>query len=197
MNFPSTFTLFLLFVSVAPHQSNAQAFASAPAQAPAAATTTVTGKTMSKQELLDKACHCKYKDLCMSFLGSFPESDVKDMHGLAEFTLKMVSLNATKVYEEIEKMEAASTDDVVKQKLNDCSENYQDVIDQFEDSMPALDSKAYDDVITFITAAMNDVQSCEDGFKQPPTAKSPLTETNDVVTQLCNLCLGITNMVDK
>ncbi|CAN1219774.1 Pectinesterase inhibitor [Linum perenne] len=152
---------------------------------------------MAKPELLNKGCQNKYPDLCKSFLGSFPESDVKDIHGLAKFAIKMVSLNATKTVEDIKKMEATATDDVTKQKLSDCGQNYQDVVDQLEDSIPALDSSGYDEVITFITAAMNDVKSCEDGFTQPPIAKCPLTETNEVVIKLCNICLSITNMVGK
>ncbi|CAL1407514.1 unnamed protein product [Linum trigynum] len=195
----STFLLVLITITTC-HQAHAQ---EAPQAAPGPSTSTsasATGPTMTKPELLAKACDNTplTKDLCRSFLASFPESEVKDIHALAKFAIKMTSLNASKTHDQIETMEHnPATDDVTKQRLNDCAENYQDAIDQLEDSMPALDSKVYDDVITFITAAVQDVESCEDGFKEPPAVKSPMTETNQVFTQLCNICLSITNMCGK
>ncbi|KAF8401431.1 hypothetical protein HHK36_012370 [Tetracentron sinense] len=87
------------------------------------------------------------------------------------------------------------TDPYVQQCLNDCSENYLDAIEQIDDSLAALDSKGYNDVNTWVTAAMSDAESCEQGFKDGASHVSVLHDKNAIFGQLCSNALAITNLL--
>ncbi|KDP23457.1 hypothetical protein JCGZ_23290 [Jatropha curcas] len=147
-------------------------------------------------EIVTQSCEkIPHKDLCLSALGSAPESDVHDLPGLTKFALKMASLNGTELYKKTAELYQTSSDEFVKQCLTDCSEVYQDAIDQLEDSMVAIDSKVYDDVTTWVTAAVTDTQSCEDGFKEKQGFTSPLSQDNAVFSQLCSIALSLSNLL--
>ncbi|KAF2309922.1 hypothetical protein GH714_005649 [Hevea brasiliensis] len=88
-------------------------------------------------------------------------------------------------------------DEFIQQCLSDCPEIYQDAIDQLKDSIVALDSKAFNDVNTWVTAAMTDVESCEDGFKEKPEIAPPLTDMDKRFSQLCSASSAITNLLAK
>ncbi|CAN0914141.1 Putative invertase inhibitor [Linum grandiflorum] len=109
----------------------------------------------------------------------------------------MVSTKAETTQKQIEEMEAKSEDAATKKKLNDCSEMYRDVTDTLKETVQSMDKKAFDDVIASLTAATNDVEACEDGFKEPPVVPSPLTAVNEMFTQFCSICLAITSTVDQ
>ncbi|KAJ9185953.1 hypothetical protein P3X46_005521 [Hevea brasiliensis] len=154
--------------------------------------------THQTSDLVTKTCdQTLYKDLCNSALASAPESEVTDVQSLAKFALKMTSLNAVEIHKRISLLFNTSSDEFIKQCLTDCSEIYTDATDQLEDSMVALDFKSYNDVNTWVTAAMTDAQSCEDGFNEKSGIVSPLSDINKKFTQLCSISLAITNLLDK
>ncbi|RVW97864.1 hypothetical protein CK203_021174 [Vitis vinifera] len=68
-------------------------------------------------------------------------------------------------------------------------------LDRIEDSLKALESKGYNDVNTWVTAAMADAESCEEGFLDRPGHKSPLTGRSTIFNQLCSTALTITNFL--
>lgn len=138
-----------------------------------------------------------YKDLCKSALATAPKTDVKDVQSLAKFALEMTSLNGGEIHKRITQLLTTNSDEFVKQCLTDCSTVYQDAIDQLNDSMVALDTKAFNDVNTWVSAAMTVAQSCEDGFKGKQGIVSPLTDMNKRFGQLCSVSLAITNQAAK
>merc|ERR1711879_1030068 len=149
-------------------------------------------------DLISKTCdQTLYKDYCKTVLGAAPESDVKDLPSLTKYALKMASLNGVKIHKKIDQISKSNKDEFIQQCLDDCSEIYQDAIDQVEDSTAAVDGKSYNDVNTWVTAAMTDSQTCEDAFKEQDGVKSPLTDDNTKFNQLCSIILTMSNLLAK
>ncbi|RVW60386.1 hypothetical protein CK203_089882 [Vitis vinifera] len=130
-------------------------------------------KSSLGEELIAQVCdHAIYKDLCISSLQSVPESKDADLFELTTIALKLAAANAT----EIKNM-------------------FRNALDRIEDSLKALESKGYNDVNTWVTAAMADAESCEEGFLDRPGHKSPLTGRSTIFNQLCSTALTITNFL--
>lgn len=147
-------------------------------------------------DLIRKTCdHTLYKSLCMSSLQSDPNSLKTDLKGLATIAINLAKANATDTSEQINKLFNTTTDPFIQDCLTDCSENYADAVDQLGNSIAALDSKAYNDVNTWVTAAMTDADTCEEGFTAEPGHKLVLGDRNTVFSQLCSNVLAITNLL--
>ncbi|KAJ7977908.1 putative Pectinesterase inhibitor [Quillaja saponaria] len=153
--------------------------------------------TTSTDLIIQVCSRALQKDMCKNILESDPESKGADIHGLDKIALKTALTNATNINNQINQLlnkESDVSDPKVEQGLSDCSKNYQDAIDQLEDSLAAIDSKGYNDVNTWVTAAIADAESCEQGFKDQKV-KSPITPMNTLFSQLCNISLAITNVL--
>ncbi|KAJ7973319.1 putative Pectinesterase inhibitor [Quillaja saponaria] len=146
--------------------------------------------------LIIQACSLALqKDQCKRILESDPESKGADIHGLAKIALKQASTSATNLSKQIKQLLNKESDRKVKQSLNDCSDNYEDIIDKLKDSMAAIDTTSYNDVNTWVTAAMSNAESCEQGFKDQNVQKSPIIQMNANFHQLCSVSLAITNVL--
>ncbi|WKA02752.1 hypothetical protein VitviT2T_020906 [Vitis vinifera] len=154
-------------------------------------------KSSLGEELIAQVCdHAIYKDLCISSLQSVPESKDADLFELTTIALKLAATNATEIKKYVQKLlNKSHSDRYTHQCLADCSENYEDALDRIEDSLKALESKGYNDVNTWVTAAMADAESCEEGFLDRPGHKSPLTGRSTIFNQLCSIALTITNFL--
>ncbi|KAF5739886.1 pectinesterase inhibitor-like [Tripterygium wilfordii] len=149
------------------------------------------------EDLIAQACdRTLYKNVCKAILESDPESEGSDFQDLGKIALQFASKNATAIFELVLDLSNSTTNEFERQCLADCSEGFQDVIEQVRDSIEALQSKRYNDANTWITAAMTDAQSCEEGFHEEPGHDSPLTEMNELFSQICSIALTITNLLD-
>ena len=148
------------------------------------------------QNLIAQACgYTSYKPLCLSTLQSDSEAkSAKDLLTIAKVALKHAGTKAQAVNAEVKKQQGSATDEGLKQALSDCAENYGDAIDQIQSSTTALGSKKYNDVNTWVSAAMNDADSCNQGF-QDQSVKSPMSTSNTKFTQLSSNVLAITNQL--
>jgi pectinesterase inhibitor-like protein len=147
-------------------------------------------------DLIAKTCErTLYKDLCKASLYSITNSNQADLHGLAGLALKLAARNATNISKDITNLLNKNSDPVMQQCLSDCSENYIDAIDQIRDSLAALDSKGYNDANTWVTAAMSDADSCEQGFDDQGAQESPLKANSTTFSQLCSNALAIINLL--
>ncbi|KAL0006093.1 hypothetical protein SO802_013654 [Lithocarpus litseifolius] len=146
------------------------------------------------QNLIDQACgYTSYKALCLSTLQSDSEAKkAKDLLTIAKVALKYTGKKAQDINKEIKKLQGSANDEGLKQALTDCAENYGDAIDQIQSSTTALASKKYNDVKTWVSAAMNDADSCEQGFEDQ-SVKSPIASSSTTFTQLSSNVLAITN----
>ncbi|KAJ9174945.1 hypothetical protein P3X46_013538 [Hevea brasiliensis] len=153
--------------------------------------------TLHASDLITQTCDkTLYKDLCISTLGS---TNVKDMQSLAELVLNITSSNGSETQKLIAEIlnKSSNNNNFMKIYLRDCSEAYQNAVDQLNKSMAALKSKAFNDLNTWVTAAMSNAESCENGFKENPGTVSPFTNSNKKFSQLCSITLTITNLLAK
>ena len=144
-------------------------------------------------ELIEKVCqHSPHSDICMASLRTDPNSGQADMEGLALIALKVAHANATDTSQHIAKLlNNSALDPFIEQCLTDCSEQYLDAVEQIEDSLVALTAKGFHDVDAWVKAAIADVDTCEQGFKEKPDYESMLTHRNIIFKQLCNNALAI------
>ncbi|XP_077226937.1 putative invertase inhibitor [Tasmannia lanceolata] len=152
--------------------------------------------TKPGKDLIHETCkHTLYYDTCVASLQSSSESQTADLQGLASIALHAAADSAIETSNHIALLLNNTTDSFIQQCLSDCSENYLDAIDQIEDSIAALDSKGYNDVNVWVTAAMSDSDTCEEGFKEQPGYKSMLTDNSAEFYKLCSNALAITKLL--
>ncbi|MCL7030227.1 hypothetical protein MKW94_008579 [Papaver nudicaule] len=149
-------------------------------------------------DLISKTCGAtKYKDLCIKTLSADEDSVEADLAGLASIAIKVAMQNGSDTYNYVQQLQKkAEYQPFTQQCLSDCTEHYMDAVDQLEDSLAAIDAQGFNDVSTWVEAAMTDADSCEEGFKDG-SGPSLLTDRNTVFNQLCSNALAIANMLAK
>ncbi|KAM7255590.1 hypothetical protein ACFE04_008488 [Oxalis oulophora] len=131
-----------------------------------------------------------YKDLCNSILKNQGATDLTSLGAIA---LKIANSNGQKVQNQISALVKTASPEV-KKVLSDCSENLNDAIGQVKDSTTALSKKSYGDVLTWMSAALTDADTCVDGFTQKKIT-SPVVDTSKTFSQICSIVLTITNIL--
>ncbi|XP_031252488.1 pectinesterase inhibitor-like [Pistacia vera] len=148
-------------------------------------------------DLITKTCeHTRFRTLCIAALTSDTESKSTNLHGLAEISLKIALSNASETHDYISELAGKTKDKYMQQCLEDCSENYRQAALQIEDSMKALSSKGYENVKTWVSGAMSNAESCQEGFHGKRGYKCPFSMMNKFFSQLCSISLSITNLFD-
>ncbi|KAF5746722.1 pectinesterase inhibitor-like [Tripterygium wilfordii] len=152
----------------------------------------------SPEDLITQACdRSLYKNVCKAILESDTEGKgSSDLQDLGKLALQFASKNATAIFEQILDVFDSTTNEFERQCLADCSEGFQDAIEQIHDAIEALESKQYDDANTWITGAMGDAQSYEEGFHEEPGHESPLSKMSELFSQICSIALTITNLLN-
>lgn len=152
--------------------------------------------TEASNDLITTSCEkTMYKELCTASLRSDKDSSGSDLQGLGKISLKITLANANEIHGYISELLKKDGKPFLQQCLKDCSKNLQDAILEIKDSIAAIDSRSYSDVNTWVSAAMSYEESCEDGFKEKPGFKSPLTQMNAKFSQLCSISLTISNLL--
>ncbi|XP_023515956.1 pectinesterase inhibitor-like [Cucurbita pepo subsp. pepo] len=154
---------------------------------------------LTNADLITKTCSSTpYNDLCLSILESSPNSNGTDLYGLTEIMLYIAAENVSLIHEHLMELQnKTEMDTFMDECLTDCLESYQDATDQIEDSITALEFKAYHDIKTWVAAAMNDGAVCENGFKEKPDHKSPIVEMSKVFDQICSIILAMANILSQ
>ncbi|KAL2945328.1 putative invertase inhibitor [Bienertia sinuspersici] len=153
--------------------------------------------TKAPNALIEKACaNAQNKDSCIQTLKSQPGSETADLK-----TLAFLSLNTTKelgsqisswVSDKLEDQESMGPG--IDQALNDCNDQYTDAMAQLEDSLVAMFSNAYKDVNTWMTTAMKNANTCEEGLKKG-NAVDVMGDKNKVFAQHCSNALAVVNVL--
>ncbi|KAF4347915.1 hypothetical protein G4B88_027668 [Cannabis sativa] len=118
-------------------------------------------------DLISDTCgKALYKDVCEKTLRADPNSRGAKVDGLAKIALKAASSSAKTTQGQITSLLKTAKDKAVIAALKDCNENYDGANSQLNDSLKAMVNKRYADVNIWVTAAMTDGDSCEDGFKK-------------------------------
>lgn len=114
----------------------------------------------------------------------------------AKTALKAATEYGVALQKEISGMLKSESDTNLKASLKDCNKNYQNAVSQLKNSEDALESKRYNDVNAWVSAAMSDAESCADGFQDQDVKSSPIASKNTNFRQLCSNVLAITNKLD-
>ncbi|KAK9146973.1 hypothetical protein Sjap_006876 [Stephania japonica] len=156
----------------------------------------VAAEASTGSDLVSKVCiEVPFKDLCISNLGSHPNSKQLDLAGLGSLALKIAMETAANTSVKIGELLEKSPDSFEGQCLSDCAENFLDATDQLEDSIAALDSKGYSDVGTWVHAAIADAESCARGFNEQPGSPSPLADISNIFHRQCRNALAINKLL--
>lgn len=176
--FPGIVFLFLALANVA------SAFAPTPAPS-------TPGKG-----LIDKVCKTtRYPDLCTTALSAHPAAASADVHGLANIALEAAATHAKNISAILAQKVTATEDPYLLQCYSDCSENFLDAKDQLEDSRAALESERYNDVNTWVSAAMSDAESCQGGFNDQGVNDAKFIARSHNFVKYCSNVLAITNLI--
>ncbi|KAL6008280.1 hypothetical protein ACLOJK_033786 [Asimina triloba] len=133
-------------------------------------------------------------DFCVASLEAVPESYTADLNGLGIISLKLALLNATHAEHRVVELQAGKQDLFTKRCLETCPELYSDATSSLEDSIKAFSFSSYDDANAYVSAAMDDCGTCEDGFKEKEGVVSPMMKENQDIFQLCAIALAITRL---
>ncbi|CAN6468652.1 unnamed protein product [Victoria cruziana] len=157
----------------------------------------VAASAATNTDLLHRVCNnVTFKDLCISSLGSDPSSSTANINELAVISVQVAKDHAKATYSLIEHLlNSSSSNPSLQQSLTDCEEAYVDIVDQLEDSISAFSEKQFKNINTWVSAAISDVQMCDDGFKEQHLKKSPLVQKNAITSKLCRNVLQILKML--
>ncbi|GMH02601.1 hypothetical protein Nepgr_004440 [Nepenthes gracilis] len=151
--------------------------------------------TAGAEALIKQACQkALYKEFCVSTLKARPEAKNIDLKGLAFLTMKVAKEqgNATAAFIDTKLKNEESLAPGLDQALNDCREQYDDALAQIEDSMQAFLANAANDVNTWLSAAMTNADTCEEGLNDAGVGGA-MGDRNQVFVKLCSNALAVTN----
>ncbi|KAF5732638.1 invertase/pectin methylesterase inhibitor family protein [Tripterygium wilfordii] len=137
---------------------------------------------------------CRQSGNCTFSLKSNPvEGQRADLVSVTLIAIRLASDNAVETSSHIKSLlnNTADMDPSIEQGLFDCSDQYLDAIEQLNNSMAALVENDYKDLYVWISTAMSDAESCEDGFKDVKDHPSVLTDRNNQFSQLCKDALTV------
>ncbi|KAL9228213.1 hypothetical protein vseg_003818 [Gypsophila vaccaria] len=147
---------------------------------------------------IEKACSSSpHKELCVETLKSYPGSANADIKTLAFMSLNLTKLYGKQVADWIaEKVEDPELGPELEQALADCSDQYTDAMAQLEDSLVAFFSNALVDVKTWMSTAMTNANTCEDGLKAA-NAGNIMGNKNTEFSKYCSNTLAIVHELGK
>ncbi|XP_074309585.1 putative invertase inhibitor [Silene latifolia] len=156
------------------------------------------GENGKNNPLITKACaSAQYKDLCIKTLKEQPGSANADIKTLAFMSLNITTSFGKMVSDWVaEKLEDPELGPQIEQALTDCSDQYTDAMAQLEDSMVAFFSNAFNDVKTWMSTAMTNANTCEEGLKTANAIKV-MGNKNKEFSQYCSNVLAIVNEMTK
>ncbi|GAB4841109.1 hypothetical protein Ancab_021853 [Ancistrocladus abbreviatus] len=145
--------------------------------------------------IIEKACETAVdKNFCITTLKAKPETKNLDLKGVAFLSLKLAKeqANVSAAYVAAQLKNEENLDPQLDQAYNDCSELYDDVLAQIEDSMQAFLAHNATDVDTFMLAAIADAGTCQQSLDESKV-KSPLSARNQMLVKLCNIAFSATH----
>ncbi|XP_050236241.1 pectinesterase inhibitor 28-like [Mercurialis annua] len=152
--------------------------------------------------LVGKVCERTHsKANCIASLASNRDSKTANIEQLGLIALKLAAENATHTTLHIKQLlnNRSTWDPTTEQALSDCYDQYVDANTQLADAGAALLVKDNRNVYVWVSAAIANAKTCEDGFKQNSVAgkDSILTQKNAIFRQLCNNVLAIVKFMNN
>lgn len=134
-------------------------------------------------------------NFCVRSLQADPRSKSTNLTGLGLISLDLSTAKCSQASSRTRHL-LNNSGLVSKEKkcLEDCLELYSDTMDTLEQCGDAYRAGRYSDVNVWVSAAIDDSSTCEEGFKESGLA-SPLIEENHDLTQLSAVVLAITKFL--
>lgn len=128
------------------------------------------------------------KELCKCTVDFFLENKGLGLQGMAKLAVENALKYGTKIHNHIiSKLLKTTLDINIQKSLKSCSAFYMSATDKIKDSLPALDSKRYSDASTWVGAATDWAETCEDIF----AGKSHLTSMKNEFEKLVSIALAV------
>ncbi|KAL3591155.1 hypothetical protein D5086_009795 [Populus alba] len=127
------------------------------------------------------------KELCKCTVEFFLENKGLGLQGMAKLAVENALKYGTKIHNHISKLLKTTLDINIHKNLKSCSEFYMSATDKIKDSLPALDSKRYSDASTWVGAATDWAETCEDIF----AGKSHVTSMKTEFEKLVSIALAV------
>ncbi|CAL9047779.1 putative invertase inhibitor [Musa acuminata AAA Group] len=133
-------------------------------------------------------------DFCVAELLPYPGSGSADQKSLTVIAATLAKDKTTSASAKVKSLLARTSDPKTKQGLESCGSVYEDLFSDLNTSIPAIKEGRLVDAKTYLSAAVDAPDTCEDGFKELKVP-SPLTKEDSDLTQMCTIALAFTNML--
>ncbi|KAG1362087.1 putative invertase inhibitor [Cocos nucifera] len=133
-------------------------------------------------------------EFCVTSLRTDPGSSSADLHGLAVIATRLSLADATKMESRIDQLMVVKSKPFLKDCLSVCSEVYSEAIDHLNDAIRNLEARLYRETVTFLSAALDAPDNCEDAFGDDAGSglSSPLAKEDEDYGRLADIALTIT-----
>ncbi|CAH8347195.1 unnamed protein product [Eruca vesicaria subsp. sativa] len=157
----------------------------------------ITGNADST--LISDLCkHCDDPKLCLSTIESRPESGefagTTNQIEIIAISVASANASATSAYIK-EKLSQEDLEPATEATFEDCQKNYQDAVEQLDDSISAMLANAHADVDVWLHAAISAIESCGDELESRGGNDEELSKRNEVFLKLCKNALVINKML--
>ncbi|VVB00149.1 unnamed protein product [Arabis nemorensis] len=150
-------------------------------------------------DLISNLCkHTNDPKLCLSSINSRPESGefAGTTSQIEIIAISAASANASATSGYIkEKLSHEDLEPAIEATLEDCQKNYQDAVEQLDDSISAMLANAHADVDVWLRAAISAIESCGSALESRAGSDEELSKKNSVFLRLCKNALVINKML--
>lgn len=149
--------------------------------------------------LISDLCkHCDDPKLCLSSIHTRLESGefagTTNQIEIIAISAASTNASATSAYIK-EKLSREDLEPATEVTLEDCQKNYQDAVENLEDSVSAMLAVAHVDVDVWLRAAISAVESCENALESRVANDAELSRQNVVFLKLCKNALVINKIL--
>ena len=149
--------------------------------------------------LISDLCkHCDDPKLCLSTIKSRPESGefaaTNNQIEIIAISVASSDASATSAYIK-EKLSHEDLEPATEATFEDCQKNYQDAVEQLDDSISAMLADAHAEVDVWLHAAISAIESCATELESRGGNDAELSKRNEVFLKLCKNALVINKML--
>lgn len=144
---------------------------------------------------------CNHSDdpkLCLSSITSRPESGefagTSNQIEIIAISAASANASATSAYIK-KKLSNEDLEPAIEDTLEDCQKNYQDAVEQLDDSISAMLVDAHADVDVWLSAAISAIESCGSALDSRAGNDAELLQRNEVLLKLCKNALMINKIL--
>ncbi|KAJ4889780.1 Plant invertase/pectin methylesterase inhibitor superfamily protein [Raphanus sativus] len=149
--------------------------------------------------LISDLCkHCDDPKLCLSTIKARPESGefaaTTNQIEIIAISVASADASATSAYIK-EKLSHEDIQPATEATFEDCQKNYQDAVEQLDDSISAMLANAHADVDVWLHAAISAIESCGNELESHGRNDGELSKRNEVFLKLCKNALVINKIL--